>query len=126
MKRNSLSQTATFILTSLLGATAHATGDAVRGAEVFRQNCAMCHSGESGQNMVGPTLFSVVGRPAGSIAGFSYSAAMKSSGIVWTTDQLMIFLKAPRRYLPGVKMTFAGLPDRQDRENVVIYLATLR
>ena len=76
--------------------------------------------------MLGPTLFSVVGRPAASIAGFSYSSAMKGSGIVWTTDQLMVYLKAPRTYLPGVKMTFAGLPDRQDRENVVAYLATLR
>ena len=72
----------------------------------------MCHSRETGQNMVDPTLFSVVGRPAGSIAGFSYSAAMKSSGIVGTPDQLMVYLKAPRKFLPGVKMTFTGLPDR--------------
>ncbi len=110
---------------SLLGTTAHAAGDAARGAEIFRQNCSECHSPEPGQNLVGPSLFSVVGRPAGSIAAFRYSAAMKSSGIVWTTDQLMAFLKAPRKYLPGVKMKFAGLSDEQDRKNVVAFLATL-
>jgi cytochrome c len=109
----------------VLGAAAHAAGDPARGADLFRQNCSLCHSTEPGQNLVGPTLFSVVGRPAASIANFPYSAAMKNSGIRWTTKQLMVYLKAPRQYLPGVKMMFAGLPDPQDRENVVAFLATL-
>jgi cytochrome c len=80
----------------------------------------------SGQNLVGPSLFSVVGRAAASIADFSYSSAMKRSGIVWTADQLMAYLKAPRQYVPGVKMMFPGLSDQGDRENVVAFLATLR
>ena len=126
MKRHPFSQTTTLILTSLLGVAAHAAGDPVRGAEVFRQSCAECHSQEPAQNLVGPTLYSVVGRPAGSITGYSYSSAMKSSGIVWTPDELMVYLKAPRKHVPGVKMRFAGLTDKQDRENVVAYLATLR
>jgi hypothetical protein len=50
---------------------------------------------------------------------------MKSSGIVWTTDQLMAYLKAPRKYVPGVKMMFPGLSDEQDRKSVVAFLATL-
>ena len=104
---------------------AQAAGDAARGADLFKQNCSMCHSPEPGQNLVGPSLFSVVGRAAASITDFSYSSAMKSSGITWTVDQLKAYLKAPRKYVPGIKMMFPGLPDEQDRENVVAFLATL-
>lgn len=125
MKWCPVSRATALVLISLLGTTANAAGDAERGADIFRQNCSMCHSQELGQNLVGPSLFSVVGRPAGSIAAFRYSAAMKSSGIFWTTDHLMAYLKAPRKYLPGVKMMFAGLSDEQDRQNVVAFLATL-
>ncbi len=101
-------------------------GEARGGGALFKQNCSMCHSPEPGQNLVGPSLFSVVGRAAASIADFSYSSAMKGSGITWTVDQLKAYLKAPRKYVPGVKMMFPGLPDEQDRENVVAFLATLR
>ena len=110
---------------SLLAAAAHAGGDPTRGAELFQQNCAPCHSPERGQNLVGPSLFSVVGRPAASISDFSYSDAMRHSGIVWTPDQLMSYLKAPRKYVPGIKMLFPGLSDEKDRENVIAFLATL-
>jgi cytochrome c len=115
-----------FVLISAFACSAHAGGDVARGADLFRQNCAPCHSQERGQNLVGPSLFSVVGRTAASIAGFSYSAAMKDSGIVWTEEKLMAYLKAPRQYLPGIKMMFAGLADEKDRENVVAFLSTLR
>ncbi len=114
-----------FVLVSLLTGSARAVGDPARGGDLFRQNCAACHSQERGQNLVGPSLFSVVGRAAASTADFSYSAAMKRSEIVWTVDQLMAYLKAPRKYVPGVKMMFPGLPDEKDRENVVAFLATL-
>ena len=124
MKWRSLPRTGALALW-LLSAAAHAAGDPARGADLFRQNCSLCHSTEPGQNLVGPTLFSVVGRPAANVANFPYSAAMKNSGIRWTTNHLMGYLKAPRKYVPGVKMTFAGLPDPKDRENVVAYLATL-
>jgi len=101
-------------------------GDAGRGADLFRQNCAPCHSAEAGQNGVGPSLFAVVGRPAATSPDFSYSNAMKTSGIIWTPEKLMAYLKAPRRYVPGVKMLFPGLDDTTDRENVVAYLGTLQ
>jgi len=104
--------------------SAHA-GDATRGADLFQQNCSPCHSSEPSQNLVGPSLHSVVGRAAGSVAGFSYSSAMKNSGITWTPDQLMAYLKAPRKYVPGIKMMFPGLPDEKDRENLIAFLATL-
>jgi len=114
-----------FALTSILAGSADARGDPARGADLFRQNCSACHSPEPGQNLVGPSLFSVVGRTAGSIADFPYSTAMKRSEIVWTADQLLTYLKAPRKHVPGVKMMFPGLADEKDRENVVAFLATL-
>jgi len=110
---------------SMLIGSAHAEGDPALGADLFRQNCASCHSPERGQNLVGPSLYSVVGRPAASVADFPYSAAMKRSGIVWTPDQLLAYLKAPRKYVPGVKMMFPGLADEKERENVIAFLATL-
>jgi cytochrome c len=125
MKRCAHSRTIAFLLISTLAASARAGGDPALGADLFRQNCAPCHSKERGQHLVGPSLFSVVGRVAGSITDFSYSAAMKSSGITWTVEQLKAYLKAPRRYLPGIKMMFPGLPDERDRENLVAFLATL-
>jgi cytochrome c len=118
-------QTDTTCPTCLAPARVTPAGDAVRGADIFKQNCSMCHSPEPGRNLVGPTLFSVVGRPVASVAGFSYSSTMKSSRLVWTADELMAYLKAPRKYMPGAKMMFSGLADQQDRENVVAFLATL-
>jgi cytochrome c2 len=125
MRRTALLRTLALIGISALAATSHAAGDATRGADIFKQNCSMCHSAEPGQNLVGPSLYSVVGRAAGSIANFSYSSAMKDSGITWTADRLMAYLKAPRKYIPGVKMMFPGLSDEQEREHVVAFLATL-
>jgi cytochrome c len=125
MRWLALSRVSALFLVSTLASTAHAGGDAARGADIFKQNCSMCHSPEPGQNLVGPSLFSVVGRTAGSITDFSYSSAMKGSGITWTADRLMAYLKAPRKYIPGVKMMFPGLSDEQEREHVVAFLATL-
>jgi cytochrome c len=125
MRSASHSRAIPFVLISTLAGSAYAGGDPARGAELFRKNCAPCHSQERGQNLVGPSLFSVVGRAAASIADFSYSAAMKRSRIVWTEDQLMAYLKAPRKYVPGAKMMFPGLADEKDRESVVAFLATL-
>jgi cytochrome c2 len=125
MRWAAILQTTVFLLICPLAGAAHAAGDATRGADIFKQNCSMCHSPEPGQNLVGPSLFSVVGRAAASIADFSYSSAMKTSGITWTADRLKAYLKAPRKYVPGIKMMFPGLPDEQDRENIVAFLATL-
>lgn len=119
------SRTTVLVLMAALAGTAQAAGDAVRGAVLFKLNCSPCHSAEPGQNLVGPTLFSVVGRTAASIVDFTYSAAMKGSGVTWTPDRLMVYLRAPRKYIPGVKMMFPGLPDQQDRESVVAFLTTL-
>ena len=100
-------------------------GDAANGATVFMA-CQACHSADPGVNRVGPTLHGVVGRKAGSIAGFGYSSAISGSGISWTPDRLFAFLEAPQRSVPGTRMSFAGLPDPQARADVIAYLQQQR
>lgn len=109
-------------------ATGHtvAAGNAASGATVFAR-CAICHSNAKGAgNMIGPNLFGVVGRKAGSVPGFYYSAAMKSSGIVWTNDKLDAYIKSPARVVPGNRMPFAGLPNDTQRADLIAYLDTLK
>jgi cytochrome c len=99
------------------------TGDAAAGEKSFAV-CKTCHAVEAGKNMVGPSLHGIVGRTAGSIAGFTYSAANKGSGIVWSEAKLFQYLEAPQRIVPGTKMTYTGLKDPQARANVIAYLKT--
>jgi cytochrome c len=109
---------------ALMG-TAHA-GDAAKGKIVF-QRCAICHRVEKdGGNGLGPNLFGIVGRKAGMAAGFTYSAAMKNSGITWTTDKLTAYVAHPSSVVPGNKMAFAGIADAGQQADVVTYLATLK
>ena len=96
-------------------------GNAAHGAIVFHQ-CQVCHA--IGKNMVGPSLKGVVGRHSGIMPGYNYSAANKNSGIVWTEDKLFSYLEAPRKYIPGTKMSFAGLSKPQDRADVIAWLKT--
>ena len=104
---------------------AHA-GDAAKGKTVF-QRCAICHRvDKGGGNGLGPNLFGVVGRKAGTVAGFSYSAAMKNSGIVWSADKLTAYVAHPAQVVPGNQMAFAGIIDPGQRADVVAYLATLK
>lgn len=97
------------------------TGDAAKGATDFL-TCKTCHAIEEGVNKIGPSLHGVVGRKSGSIAGFSYSAANKNSGITWTPEKLFQYLENPQRVVPGTKMSFIGLPDPQKRADVIAYL----
>jgi len=99
------------------------TGDAAAGEKVFGQ-CRTCHVVEKGVNRVGPSLWGIIGRNAGSIAGFKYSPANKNSGLVWSEEQLFTYLEAPQRTIPGTYMSFAGLKKPQDRANVIAYLKT--
>ena len=84
--------------------------------------CKTCHVITPGQNRIGPSLYGVVGRPSGSVPGFTYSAANKNSHIVWTEPVLYQYLIAPQAYVPGTKMTYAGLKDAQKRADVIAYL----
>ena len=100
---------------------ASVTPDAAHGKVIFAQ-CKACHAVEAGKNMVGPSLAGIVGRAAGSVAGFSYSNANKNSGITWTPEKMFQYLEKPARVVPGTKMAFAGLSKAQDRADVIAYL----
>jgi cytochrome c len=114
---------ATAAATATPVAYASLTGDAVHGEKVFIQ-CKTCHVVDEGQNRVGPSLHGIIGRTAGQVAGFNYSAANKSSGKVWNEETIFEYLEAPQKYVPGTKMTFAGLKNPQDRADVIAYLKT--
>ena len=99
------------------------TGDAAKGEKLFAQ-CKACHVAEAGKNRVGPSLWAVIGRTAGSIAGFNYSKANKESGVTWSEDVLFTYLEAPAKFMPGPRMAFVGLKNPQDRADVIAYLKT--
>jgi len=96
----------------LLFTAAGAQGDEQAAAVAELQKCKICHSLEKGgPNRVGPNLYGMFGRKAGSAAGFAYSDAMKQSGIVWDDDSVAQFLRAPKDALPGNRMSFPGVKD---------------
>jgi cytochrome c len=101
--------------------SAQAAGDAAKGEKVFRK-CKACHSLEAGKKKMGPTLAGIMGRQAGSVEGFRYSKAMKAADIVWNSETVAAFLAAPRKYVKGTKMAFAGLRKPADIENLLAYL----
>jgi cytochrome c len=113
-------------MSAALSSMAHATGNAANGASVF-DRCVICHSNSKGAPAkIGPNLFAIVGHKAGAQADFSYSAALKSSGIVWTNDKLDAWIAAPGKLVPGNRMAFAGIADAQQRADLVAYLDTLK
>ena len=107
-----------------LGGAARAA-DADAGKRVFNK-CAVCHSPAAGKNGVGPSLHGVVGRKSGTAPGFNYSEAMKSANKTWDEATLDTYLTDPKAAVPGNKMVFPGLPNAEDRANVIAYLATLK
>jgi cytochrome c len=97
-------------------------GDAQRGAPLFRA-CAACHSLAAEHNMTGPSLAGVWGRKAGGLESFQrYSPALKASNVVWGETSLDDWLKSPTRFIPENRMTFAGMPNAQQRADLIAYL----
>jgi cytochrome c len=107
------------------GTSARAEGDADAGKEVFKK-CAVCHATQPGQNKVGPSLAGVVGRKAGTVPNYSYSAANKDSGLTWDEATLEKYLENPREVVKGTKMVFPGLKTEKERQDVIAYLKTLK
>jgi cytochrome c len=118
--------TVTFLAVTAASHSACAAGDAAAGLALFKAKCAICHSAVAGQNHLGPSLFGVVGRRAGTAPGYSYSEANKTSGKTWDDATLDTYLTNPKALVPGTKMMFPGLPDATDRGNVIAYLDTLK
>ena len=85
--------------------------------------CRSCHTAtEGGPNGVGPNLWRVFGRKAGTGADFKYSDAVKNAGFTWDAEHIDHWLAKPKDFIPGTKMTFAGLPDAKDRVDLIAYL----
>ncbi|WP_201400963.1 cytochrome c family protein [Kaistia sp. 32K] len=103
-------------------AAAHADGDATLGQKVFLK-CRACHQiGENAKNAVGPELNGLFGRHSGSVEGYKYSDANKNSGIVWDETVFREYIHDPKAKVPGTKMTFVGLKDDKDIDNVIAYI----
>ena len=100
---------------------AAAAADAKRGEELYAR-CAACHA--LAFDRVGPRHCGLVGRRAGSVQGFEYSAAMKKSGVVWNAKTLDRFIADPLKALPGTTMTYAGIKDPAERADLIAYLAS--
>ena len=112
------------LLATGITATALAA-DAAAGEKVFKSQCAICHSPKSGNNGLGPSLFGVYGAKAGQVAGYNFTAANKTSGLVLDAPTLDRYLADPKGVVPGTRMTYAGLKDAAKRADVIAYLATL-
>ena len=96
--------------------------DAAAGEKVFAV-CKACHQiGENAKNGVGPNLNGVIGRAAGSVAGYAYSDANKKSGITWDEATFKEYIADPKAKVPGTKMTYAGLKDQQKVNDLLAYL----
>jgi cytochrome c len=106
-------------------ATAALAADPAAGEKIFKMQCGICHAVAAGENRVGPTLFGVVGRPAGSVEGFNYTADHKKLGITWDAASLDKYLTNPRAMVPDTSMVYAGLKDDTERADLVAYLGTL-
>lgn len=102
-----------------------ASADVAAGQKLFKK-CAACHTvDDGGANKVGPNLYDIVGGDIGRDSGFGYSKAMSEMEGPWDYEVLNGFLASPKTYLPGTKMTFAGLKKPSDRANMIAYLRSL-
>jgi cytochrome c len=97
-----------------------AAGGAARGEQVY-ERCLACHA--LAYDRVGPRHCGLIGRRAGTVAGFAYSEAMQQSGIVWNAKSLDRFLADPPGEVPGTTMTYAGIDEARDRADLIAYLA---
>ncbi|CAA2138779.1 cytochrome c family protein [Hyphomicrobium sp. ghe19] len=93
------------------------------GAEVFNNNCRTCHSWKKNDNRLGPSLHGVVGRKAGAVEGFNYSAAMREAKITWDEGTLDKFIANPDGVVPNNNMKpFTGISDIKTRKDIVDFL----
>ena len=110
------------VLAAAIAGAAHAAGDASRGARAFHQ-CMACHSVAPGEHLTGPSLAHISNRPSASAADFQrYSDALRKSGLVWNAATLDKWLADPGKLVPGTSMTFSGIKDAAQRQDLIAYL----
>ena len=99
-----------------------AMGDLAHGEKVFKK-CSACHMiAAGGKNMIGPNLWNVIGRTAGSVNDYKYSKAMVAYAKEWSFEEMNSYLIKPQAYIQGTKMAFAGLRKEKDRASVILYM----
>ena len=129
MNRPELRATAFGALSLLasLAPVAAAPEESDEGQVAFNNSCRTCHSFKAGDNRLGPSLHGIVGRKAGSMEGFAFSSAMKSSGITWDASNLDQFIENPEKVVHGNGMKpFGGIADAGERKKIIDYLGTLK
>jgi cytochrome c len=110
-----------FATALLLSATPAVAADPARGEQLWRK-CASCHTLDAnGRNRAGPRLHGIFGRTAGSVSDYSYSEALRRSGIVWNDSTLDAYIKDAEGFVPGTKM-YGGLSQDADREDLLAFL----
>ena len=103
-------------------ATLMAMADLAHGEKVFKK-CSACHMiAAGGKNMIGPNLWNVIGRTAGSVSDYKYSKAMVAYAKEWSFEEMNSYLIKPQAYIKGTKMAFAGLRKEKDRASVILYM----
>lgn len=127
--RTTLKKLLSFVLFSnfILVQAASATGNPAKGKQVFAK-CMACHTIEEEKNRVGPHLMNILNRKAAKIEGFKYSQSMikaGENGMIWDTETLTSYLAAPKQLIPGNKMSFPGLKNPTDIQDLIAYIRTI-
>jgi cytochrome c len=111
---------------SALPQVSQGTEDA-SGQQAFNNACRTCHMVKEGDNRLGPNLYKVVGRKAGSLPDYGFSSAMKEAGFVWDEEKLDRFIANPDEVVPGNNMKpYGGLSSSDDRKKIITFLAQSR
>ena len=111
------------VVTSLIAASSAPAQDIAAGKTSFNK-CLACHAiGEGAKNKVGPELNGLDGRKSGTAEGYSYSDANKNSGITWSKDAFLEYIKDPKAKIPGTKMAFAGIKNEKEANDLWAYIA---
>ena len=111
------------VITSLAAASGAQAQDAAAGKTSFNK-CLACHAiGDGAKNKVGPELNGLEGRKSGSVAGYNYSDANKNSGITWSKETFLEYIRDPKAKVPATKMVFAGIKNENEANNLWAFLA---